>query len=253
MKQKIAIIFSGFFRTFKHCRSLLLSNIIEPIDADIYFSTYSNIFATKEMEEHSIPLAYSEKDEKINIELINKELNNRVKLNKVENYDPNIYRELVKQLNLSERNVINQFHWRTLSQIHGIQKSIDLFKNGKIKDYDLVILTRPDIHSLRPINIEIINPNQISFQFPHPQGREHSIMLGPADFPHYFCDQLMIGSQDIILQLSNLWETTLEFAKNGTTLCTEAILGRYCQKYNIPFGPSDFHFHSLWREDKPIP
>lgn len=247
---KTAIIFSGFFRTFKHCYPLLLSNIINPLDSDIYFHTYSDVFATIEQEEQSIPLAYSLKNEKLDVEQINKNLNYRIIKNYIEEYDPNQYHKLVDDLKLPIKNMVNQFHWRTLSQIHGIQKSINLFKNERQQNYDLVILTRPDIHSFRPINISIINKNILSYQFPN--GYEQVIIGGPADFPHYFCDQLMTGSQDIILQLSNLWETTLEFARNGTTLCTEAILGRYCQKYNIPFGPCDFHFHELWREDKPI-
>jgi hypothetical protein len=243
---KTAVLFYGFFRTFNECYSSVMSDIIEPLDADVYFYSYRTFFTPKSIEEQERYSESSINDDLLDINKIQFQLKNRVKDFVIEDYNPGLYHRLVQRLNMPEKNIVNQYHWRIFSLMHGINKTINLFSHKKVSDYDLVILMRPDAISLRKIEPSLLDLNQLSC--PYPEGYVTQNLSGPAGYPDYFCDQSMAASQDIILRMSHLFSTTIDLVKNGHVLCSEAILGLYCKKHNIPFGPSNFHFHKLVRE-----
>lgn len=245
---KSTLIFSGFFRTFEYCYQSLMQDIIIPLDADVYVHSYTTVYTPANMEVSELHGNYSRNDSTVNIDDVNDKLGGRIKSYKLEEYDNTEYLDLVKQLGMPEKNIVNQYHWRNFSHINSICKAVNLFHDTKIHDYDLVIKTRPDVKSVRKIDVSKINLDQISYSYP--DGFPTTDLSGPADFPYYFADQLFVSSQKIMCQFKELYPTAIEFAKNGITICNEAVLGRFCQKHNIKFGPADFHFHRLQRDEK---
>lgn len=249
---KTAIIWFGFFRNFNHCYKTMLNDVIEPLNADIYFHSYETIYTPKNMEAEGMHWTASINDDKLSINDLQQKLNNRIKSYEIEQYDSNQYHQIVSDFNLPEKNMVGQLHWRVLSTNHSLHKSINHFINNRKDNYDLIVLTRPDIRSLRLMNISMLNLDQISYSYPEGRAVTPDHLRGPADFPHYVEDQLLVMSQSNLEKLKDLFPTVIEFAKNGITLCNEAILGRYYEKHNIKFGPCDFHFHDIWRKNEPI-
>jgi hypothetical protein len=249
---KIAIIFSGFFRTFDSTKESCLEHFIKPLNADVFFSTLRTAYAPPEHEVSKFHSFNSQNNKTIDsfIDILNPYL----KLYEIRDYySSEYYSQTINNNGLPEKNMFDQWHWRILSQMHNVSKAVSVFKTYvelTKKKYDLVILTRPDLKYHNNFNLAEIKSGIINYPAKSIyNGNISWVSANPSpSLDHPFNDQIIVGSQEHILKYNNIYDCTLGYVLNENIIFNpETIFGYHARKSGIPFEGSDFVLYEILR------
>lgn len=268
---KVALVLYGFFRTFEFCSDSLKKFVLDPLNPDIYITSADTVFAPPEHEISELHPFYARSKGKTS-KLLQPFLDYNVKSINLKTYDSNIFKMTASINNMEEITSIGQRSWRIISTISSICGAIKNFtSNPSYKDYDLVIVTRPDVRYYRPFDTSAVQLDKINYPAAHMCEPTNPSMLhlpeeerklieprirkggaGIFGYPgQWFNDQIICGNPNNIKELGNLEFHIDEYYKEGIYLNTETYLGVHCMKNAIPFVGTDFTTYELWRIDQP--
>lgn len=205
---KVALLISGYLRSFKVNVPLIKEKIINKFDN---IDVYVHITKNEENEDKYL----NKTDEYESFEFLNKSFDPLCVI-----HEPNI--KFSK--NKKENDLIN--HWLKYFKINEIKKNNEkLFGN-----YDLVIKFRPDLELLSDINFDDINENII--YIPKDSKMDKDKLSNIND--QFVCDIFAYGKSDIMDKYFSFYEKIKELTKNHGYV-SETLLYHYLKNENIPY------------------
>jgi hypothetical protein len=262
---KTAIIFYGFFRKFEVTKESLKQNVIDPLNTDVFFTTFETLDTKRDDAQDNSKLALV--DNKI-IDFFG----DRLKKYELRPHQPNKDRQFLTENNLPTwTELCLQETYRIVSMQQSLTRSMKLFEKY-VKDnnlyYDLVILTRPDIKYYTQFNPSMVDMNKVNcpehflmhYEDPHmryipPEQRSiRDIEIrkvkggaGVFGFNRWLNDQILCGSQEKMLIYATLSDRLIEYVRENICFNNETLIGAHLIKNGIEFGPSNFVTYELWR------
>ena len=265
---RVALVFYGFFRTFDFCKTSLQEHVLDIINPDIYINSPDTIYAPPDDEIPELHNMNSRSLEQTNSR-INFFSTDKLQACHLRQYKSAYYKQYVAARRMITKTSVNQYSWRVLSAIHSISLAIQSFKTHSRKhhlEYDLVILTRPDLRyyryfDLSNIRLDCINypshhmcdpchPTMDPIPFVQRNSIEPRIRHGAAKVfgtNHNFNDQIICGSPDNIIELGKVFGMIPQYYKENILLNTETYLGMQCLKNSIELHASDLATYEIWR------
>jgi hypothetical protein len=264
---KVAVIFTGFLRTFNYTKASFKQYIMDPLDTDVFISTPKTFFVLKEQEKPMPNAVYNCPDcswhewhlpHSTNKELVDENtlsfFGDRLKSYELRSYNSEIYKALCQVYNVPEFNFNKSFSWRTTSQLFSIQNSVSLFKryveaNGLT--YDLVIMTRGDNKYFTPFDLEKLDLSKINYA-DHNRNEKGNNFLPPTccpsdKIPKAFIDQLLVGTQNNMLIWSDVGSKSFSHFNEGMYYTTENLMAYHLMKNNIDWCGNHFIEPAIWR------
>lgn len=228
---KTAVIFFGFFRTFEQTKQSFKDHIMDPLDADIYFSTPKTLFHDTDIPVGSDVIDF---------------FGNNLKSYELIDYDINKYKDFVIQNNIPERNYAGTLAYHIASQCNGRSLSTQVFQkyiNENKIEYDLVILTRPDLKyhtkfDCNKVDYDKINCPSHYWDFgrlwnPDPHtNRPPQISKGLGDI-------VLAGSQKNMLVYASMYDNIAKYSKEGMEFLSECLVPYHLIKNNIDWCGQD--------------
>lgn len=161
---KVAVVFTGFFRSFHNTKQSFKDHIMDPLNPDIFFSTPKTLFTPPQHEDCGkyVKIAYvPPSDHSAYQKLVEPEIidffGDKLKSYNLIDYDAEPYKKLCEEHSIPYYTRDNLPSFRILSQLTNKELSMKMFKkyveNHNIK-YDLVIMTRGDLKYLTPFNFD---------------------------------------------------------------------------------------------------
>ena len=253
---KTAVVFAGYFRTFDYTRDGFAQHIMNPLNADIFFVSPKTMFAPSDDEVSEFHHIHSQNDKGIDDTI--GFFGDRLRKYEIRDNRQRTYRDIVAANSMQEKNMHNQYHWRILTQIHGISLSMQLFKRYVEENnitYDLVILARGDCKYYANFDTSKMHPSKIMFPTHSMHGDKLSILplncCPSPDLGKAFCDVLLAGSQSNMLVFATAYDNIIGYHKRDR-ICfnTETLLGNHCLRNGIDWTGDNIILHQLWRECK---
>lgn len=205
---KVALLISGYLRTFKINVPLIKEKIIDKFDnIDVYIHVTKN----EDLEDKYL----NKHNEYDSFEYLNKSLNPICIL-----HEPNINFSKNKKKN----DLIN--HWLKYYKINQIKKNNELLF-GK---YDLVIKYRPDLELLSEINFNELEKNTVFI--PKDSKIDKDKLLNIDD--HFICDIFAYGESKIMDNYFLFYEKILELSEKFGYV-SETLLYNYLKENKIPY------------------
>lgn len=271
---KTAVVLYGFCRTLDFCQESFKRHVLDVLKPDIYINTPSTLYAPPDDEVPEFHKLYSK-----NMEPSSNKINNYFKQSNLKKcdirlYSSAFYKDFVRNNSISDRNNISQHSWRIVSTLHSISLAMQTFQLHTIKNslqYDLVILTRPDLKyycnfNIKPLQLKNINyparflvttnhhsVNHLSLEerIKIPSRIRHGA-AGVFGFPgQMFNDQFICGTQVNMLKFVNLFNMVPQYYKENIMLNSETYLAYHCMKNKLNFVGTDSILYEIWREDTP--
>jgi hypothetical protein len=250
---KAACVFAGYFRTWDYVKDTFVNRIMNPLTADIFFSSPKTVFSPPENEVREFHHIHSQNQQLV--EPVISFFGDKLKSYELRDSDQSHWRSIIAANHMSEKNIHNQYHWRTLAQIHGISASMQLFKRYVEEfgiTYDLVILARPDVKYYSEFNVDHIDLSKVNYQT-HSMNNGRLSILAPTSAPspslkQAFNDQILAGSQSKMLSFASAYDSIIRYHKEGICFNTETLLGIHCVRNGIPFTGSNYILYELWRD-----
>jgi hypothetical protein len=251
---KTAVIFAGYFRTWDYVKDTFVNRIMKPLGADIFFSTPKTVFSPPDDEVREFHHIHSQNQQMVEPDIVSF-FGDRLKVYELRESKQSYWRGIITASSMKEKNIHNQYHWRTLAQIYGISISMQLFdqyvKTNNIR-YDLVILARPDVKYYTDFNANAIDYNKINYQDRCMSNNRLSI-LNPKSAPspsldRAFNDQILAGSQDKMLVFASAYDNIIQYHKDGICFNTETLLGVHCIRNGVGFTGNNYILYELWRD-----
>lgn len=256
---KVAVIFTGFFRTFHFTKDTFKQFLMDPLDVDIFFSSPKTLFTLPWHEDPTL-LAHtphhSANKKSVEPEVIDF-FGDRLKSYELIDYESEPYKKLCDKhcIPYLTRDGLPSF--RILSQLTNKELSMNVFKKYVEENnvnYDLVIMTRGDNKYFTPFDLSVIdfdrigypdhNRNQKTFNIQYPE-------YPPSDkIPKAFNDQLLIGSQKNMLVWCDIVSKSFEYFKEGMYFTAENLMAYHLMKNNIDWYGSNYIEYSLWRHEE---
>lgn len=272
---KTAVILYGFFRTFNFCKHSLVNHVLLPMDADVFFSTPETVYTRKQDEMEFLHHVFCRNEDLVDTNILDSfnQGRDRVKQFSIRKYDSAIYKKFLTDNKFPFYNDFTKQHlWKVLSSLHSFSLSMNLWKKyvetHKV-NYDLVILTRPDIRYYTNFNPSAVDMNKINcpkyfaidpshdelkHMTPEQQkdiyNRRRFGGAGVHGFNRWLNDNMLVGNQHNMLQLCTLWDNIVPYVHSGVNFNYETLVGAHMIKNNIPFDGSDFIVYELWRPDR---
>lgn len=248
---KIALILTGFFRTFNFVQESLFQHVINEWKPDIFFSSPKTLFATPEHEVHEFHGIHSQNSELVKPEVFGENLTSY----ELREYSAQFYKDQIYKNGLEEKNQFGQYHWRILSQMDGVSLSVNLFKRHVERNnitYDAVILTRADIKYYSRLNLESLPLNKLYYPLHSVvEGHVNTVSCPPSQsLDRPYNDQIIVGSQKDVLVFTSLYDNIITYAKEGICFNPETLFGIHCQKNNVEFTGHNYVLYELWRHGK---
>ena len=260
---KVAVIFTGFFRSFHDTKQSFKDYIMDPLDADIFFSAPKTLFTLPQHEDcgkyikiaYVPPSDYLAYDKLVDPEIIDF-FGDNLKSYELIDYNAEPYKKLCEENNIPHYTRDNLPSFRILSQLTNKELSMKVFKKYveqyNIK-YDLVIMTRGDLKYLTPFNFDLINFNSLGY----PNHNINPLLpfiphwCSPTDprIPKAFNDQLTVGSQKNMLIWCNVAQAFFEFFKEGLYFTSENIMAYHLMQNNMDWYGSNYIEYELWRHN----
>lgn len=243
---RIAFLFYGITRSLSYTFPSIMENLFKPLDKNINYK-YDIFLHTYELD-----IITNIRAREINV----KPNNDEWKLLKPLSYKIENQNEIDKILNF-EHYISFGNPWpkdknyetlkNLIRQQHSLQEVYKLFESHQSKNkihYDIVIIVRPDLQFLIPLNInEIINKttnNDDICMIPdfHWYKNEKNNMKGCNDrficcsskIAYYYCNRILYAD---------------EFMKSYGSLHSESFLYHVLSKFNIKITPFKFPFHRI--------
>lgn len=256
---KVAIVFTGFFRTFNFVKQSFTDNVLNllPEDTDIFFSTPKTLFTKPEDEISDWQHIHSQNDHLVENSQIVDFFGDKLKSYKLIDYSSLPYKKLIKDNNISVRNFANQPNYRIFSQFHNEQLSLKVFKeyvDQNNKHYDLVIMARGDVKYHSKLDLTQFQQGQVNYPS-HAMFEGNLNVLPPNARPSpslekAFNDQMLFGSQEHILTFMNLYDHILPYYHEGIVINHETMMGIHLRKNGIDWCGKNIILYELWRHSK---
>ena len=249
-----AVVFAGYFRTWDYVKDTFVNRIMNPLDTDIFFSTPKTVFSPPENEVKEFQHIHSQTMQLVEPDVTNF-FGDKLKSYELRDSDQNYWRSQIVANSMAEKNMFNQYHWRTLAQVHGISASMQLFKRYVEEHklvYDLVVLARPDVKYYTALNPAIIDLGKVNYQT-HAMNNGRLNVLQPHNGPskslgRAFNDQILAGNQDTMLIYASAYDNIIRYHKEGIIFNTETLLGIHCLRSGKDFVGNNFAIYELWRD-----
>lgn len=254
---KVAVIFTGFFRTFHYTKQSFKDNIMDPLNPDIFFSSPKTLFTLPQNEDHNIVKRYP--FHLANQNLVAPEVidffGDNLKSYELIDYNHEPILQSCVEHNIPYYTRDGAVSFRILSQLINKELSVKIFKQYAEKNnsnYDVVIMTRGDLKYYSSVNFDVINLNSIGCE-------NHGTPLPPViprwcppsnRIPQPFNDQITIGSQKNMLVWHNLAQSFFDFWKEGLYFTPENIMSYHLKQNNINLYDAHFINYELWRHEK---
>jgi hypothetical protein len=253
---KIALVFSGFFRTFDFVKNTLKENILDPLDCDVFFSTPKTVFALPEHEVSEYHSFHSTSNRLVGPEIIDF-FGPKLQLYELRDYDSQLYKNIIKNNNIPDKNFCNQWVWRILSQLHSTACSLNIFKkyiDDNNINYDLVILARGDVKYHSKFDTLALQMDKVNYPT-HAWHEGNLNILGPncwasPSLRRSFNDQVLVGSQENILTFGSLYDNVLSYVSSGIDFNHETLMGNHLLKNNKDWIGTNYITYELWRHEK---
>ena len=201
---RIAILISGYNRTFDLNIQNLFTNIIQNYNTDIYIHITNDQSQDKYL------------NNPINLDLIHSKLNPKIT---IMNSNLNFHS------NSKINNLLNQ-HYK-FYELNKIKNNISKIENI---NYDIVIKYRPDLYFYNPINFNNLDSNIIYIP------KDSKIDMNKLKFKNdnYICDTFAYGSNFIMNKYFEIYNHSFELISKFGHI-PETILYHYFQNYNINY------------------
>jgi uridine kinase len=208
---RIAILISGYNRTFDLNIENLFTNIIQNYNTDIYLHITNDQSQDKYL------------NNPINLKYINSKLNPKITI-----MSPNLNFNSNPKIN----NLLNQ-HYK-FYELNKIKNNIS--KIEKIK-YDIVIKYRPDLYFYDSINFDKLNTNTIYIP------KDSKIDISKLKFKNdkYICDTFAYGSNSIMNKYFEIYNYSLELI-NSFGHVPETILYFYLHNFSIKYSEININY-----------
>lgn len=254
---KIAIVFSGYFRTFEFVKETCKNFVLDPLDCDVFFVSPKTYFAHKDNEVPEFHHIHSQNEEFITPKIIDF-FGDKLKSYELRDGESNFYKQKIIQHGMPEKNIHNQYHWRTLAQIHYVSMSMSHFKNyvkNNNVNYDLVILARADVKYHTSFDLNRVNMDKINYPTTSVfEGRLSELNPNAGPSPHLtraFNDQMLVGSPNNMFVLGAAYDNIINYnLKEGISFNTETLLGLHILKSGVDFIGTDYILYELWRKNQ---
>jgi len=253
---KVAVVFFGFWRTFPYVQETFRQYVMEPLDADIFFSSPKTMFALTQNEVPEWHYFHSASERLVENDIV-EFFGSKLKSYELWEHNADVYKHDISLHGVGERDFANQHTFRMASQLHSRELSINLFeryvKQHNVR-YDMVIMARGDVKYYTYFDIGSIDLGKINYPT-HCWTNGNLGILHPSSCPSdklhkAFNDQMLVGSQDNMLAYTNIYSKSFEYAKEGIHYNTETLLGHHLYKSNIDWAGSNFIEYELWRHEK---
>jgi hypothetical protein len=248
---KTAFILTGYFRTFDYVKNTLMAHVIEPLNCDVFFSTPKTMFALPENEVSEFHELHSQ-----NLSVVDPAFfGTFLKSYQITNPSAQVYKDIITQTGIPQKNIFNQLAWRILSQMHGVSLSLQVFKKyieQTNTNYDLVIMTRGDIKYHTTFDTSKVLLDKINYPL-HSlnDGKFNTVDSCPSpSLNKPFNDQIIVGSQKNILSFQDIFEKVINYSKEGIHFNPETLYGIHAQRKGLDFLGTDFVRYELWRHSK---
>lgn len=253
---KVAVIFTGFFRTFHSTKQSFKDCIMDPLNSDIFFSAPKTLFTLSEDED---PTWFSHFPyHSVNRKLVETDIldffGDKLKSYDLIDYNAAPYKKLCQTNNIPYHTRDGLVSFRILSQLHNKELSMQVFRQYVEKHnitYDLVIMLRGDLKYSSPINLNLIDFNNIGYPNHNIEQQPYiPSWCPPSDrIPKAFNDQFLVGSQKNMLVWCNVSQSFFEFFKEGLYFTAENIMAYHLMQNNIDWYGSNYIEYELWRHN----
>ena len=256
---KVAVIFTGFFRTFPFVKQTFKNFIMDPLKPDVFFSTPKTLFTTPQHEDPKrvIERPYHSANDKLVAPEIIDFFGDRLKSYELTDYDSIPFKSLCAYNNIPYYNMNNDPTFRILSQLTSQELSIKVFKDYVDQHnitYDLVLMTRGDTKFFTPFNMSLIDFDRIGYPDHNWNQKTFNYLLPtckPSDkIPKAFNDQFLAGSQKNMLIWSNIAQKSFDYFREGMYFSTENLMAYHLMKNNIDWYGARYIEYSLWRNEE---
>lgn len=257
-KRKTLIISCGMLRTYKRTSISVLKNVVQPLDADIFFTGPDVVggVSHRNNKDAGIDSGDAKPDVKYLADIFGGKLVGH-------NFFPYIDRTSVQLRGVKPFYGINIE--RIASFMYNIKTAIE---SVDIDKYDAVIITRPDVAMYRPFHLPDFLGNTLHFNIGEGYDENGSRKLGCAPVcpfvnidlgmaigngDMHFNDQIMIGSQKTIKKLGGLFDNlekyTVEF---GIPPTPETLIAFHMHLIeHVDLSAGDFTSHEIVRDSTP--
>jgi len=260
---KVAVIFTGFFRSFNDTKQSFKEYIMDPLSPDIFFSAPKTLFTLPKDEDCGkvIKISYvPPSNHSIYEKLVEPEIidffGDKLKAYELIDYDCAPYKKLCEEHNIPYYSRDGLPTFRILSQLTNKELSMKVFKRYVEKhnlNYDLVIMTRGDLKYFSPFDFNSINLNSIGY--PNQNKNQGPFLpswyspLHKIKTPKAFGDILLIGSQKNMLVWCNFVQSFFNFFKEGLFFTAENIMAYHLIQNNMDWYGSNYIEFELHRQD----
>lgn len=268
---RVAVIFTGFFRTFNFTKDSFKFFIMDPLNADIFFSSPKTLYTLAKDEDPNWPHILEEDPNKnrpdhysylsINDKCVGSEIidffGDKLKAYELIDYSIEPYIELCRKNNIPDLNFNGALTFRILSQLSGIEKSANIFKKYVEQNnitYDLVIMTRGDNKYFTPFDINVLDMDKLNYP-DHNRNQGTFNYLPPncllSDKIHKaFSDHMLAGSQKNMLVWNNIASSSFDHFREGMYYTTENLMAYHLIKNNVDWCGTNYIEHALWRHEE---
>lgn len=247
---KIAICIYGFLRSYPFTVHTFIDNLAKVYNADIFIYTPNTSYAKTDQDVHHT------KDDVNHIDphQMKKTFKSQLKSIVTWNYNPDIFKELIKKDKLPEQNIFEQYTWRTYSMFYHIKRVLENMCNYENKmgfKYDNVILTRLDLFYYTKVDLSTLQPNIVYYPIGEGLDQYDKRRYGAAPvfgFNKELNDQFLVGSRKHIITLIHLFDDVKKYVlKDNIEMNNETLIGYHFIQHNIDFKPFDMMFYKLYR------
>lgn len=222
---KTAVIFTGFFGTFEQTKHSFKDCVMDPLNVDIYFSAPKTLFINKNIPFGSNIIDFC---------------GDRLKSYELIDYDINKYKDFIIKNNIPERNYAQSLTYNIASQCNSRSLSTKVFQkyvNDNKIEYDLIIMTRPDIKYYTIFDQNKIDYNKINYPS-HSwwNGKlyiQNPILNRPPQISKGLGDIVLAGSQKNMLVWASLYDNIVKYFQEGMEFLSECLVPYHLMKNNI--------------------
>lgn len=236
---KTAVIFTGFFRAFEQAKQSFKDCIMDPLNADIYFSAPNTLFIDNTPFGSDIIDFFGD----------------RLKSYELINYDIYKYKDFIIKNNIPEKSYANTLTYNVASTCNSKSLSTKVFRkyiNKNKIEYDLVIMTRGDVAYRTKFDINKIDYSKINYP-------SHSWWNGILHNPNPFLNKppqiskdlgviVLAGSQKNMLVWESLYDNISKYFEEGMGFLDECLSPHHLVKNNIDWCGNNIIEFEIMRE-----
>lgn len=268
MEARVAVCLYGFLRTCENARYSLLKHVVEQNKADVFLYAPEQVGA--------LNLKFDKTDNKdayigqhIDDEHLIQWYGTSLRRYKLWTYSEDLFSEQASKQSIPCVAEINPV--RVFSMFYHMKQSLMLLqeyeKEQRLK-YEAIVLTRPDIAFYSPIDVSALDLEKIQIPFStgkfdggRMRGRNaavlsyRNVVRGECilEGANTFNDQIIVGSRDHILLMSELYDNLSEYIQFGVPFNPETLIYYHLVlQHGLTIKNGNKWIYELLRNDLPI-